>query len=255
MMSSEQVRCLLICEWPVPDRIAWQAATAPGDILDPGSPLSILAPRTLRNIAQSYGRWLAWLKHRGLLEDGIAPATRVTPERIADYVRDLQQRNAPYTVRNRVRDLLVAMRTMAPAGDWSVLQCAHARLHRQARSSGDKRSRLRASSELFELGLGLMHVTKQVETLTPLKRASRFRDGLMVALLAARPLRLRNFTALAIDRSLIAVDGGWLIRIEAAETKTRRPIEVSVPGELVPWLEEYLIQLVNRPGIAGGSNS
>jgi site-specific recombinase XerD len=245
MLTGDQIRCLRIDEWPVPDRTAWQAATTPGDILDLGGPLSSLAPRTLRGIIQSYGRWLAWHKSQDLLEDRIFPAARVRPECIADYVHDLQQRNAPYTVRNRIRDLLVAMRAMAPDEDWSVLQRAHARLHRQARSSGDKRLRLRASSELFELGLQLMIAARQEDGLTLLKRASRFRDGLMVALLAARPLRLQNFTALAIGRSLIPADGGWLIRIKAAETKTRRPIEVSVPSELVPWLDEYLIQ--HRP--------
>jgi integrase/recombinase XerD len=40
-------------------------------------------------------------------------------------------------------------------------------------------------------------------------RAMQFRDGLIIALLAARPLRLRNLTRLELDRTVGRRGDGW----------------------------------------------
>ena len=49
-------------------------------------------------------------------------------------------------------------------------------------------------------------------------RAKDFRDGLMLALLAARPLRLKNFTALRLGVHLRSTSDGYLIDIPGNET-------------------------------------
>lgn len=253
MTSTTSPLCLPVTAWPAADRQAWEAAVTPGDFLEPGGPLSHLAPRTLKGVAQSYGRWLAWVAAGEAAPPVDAPpAARVTPERVTAYIQDLRQHNAPYTVRNRVRDLLVALRGLAPDGGWGFLERAHAHLHARARPAGDKRPRLQASSELFALGLRLMSEAEAAEGLSPVKRAAGFRDGLLVALLAARPLRLRNAAGLTPGRSLVATDGGWMIRIAAEEVKTRRPLEMAMPEALVPWLERYLDH--HRPALLGNVN-
>ena len=43
----------------------------------------------------------------------------------------------------------------------------------------------------------------------------QFRDGLIVALLAARPLRLRNLAGLELDRTLMRRGEAWWIDIPA----------------------------------------
>ena len=75
-----------------------------------------------------------------------------------------------------------------------------------------------------------------------------YRDGLIVALLAARPLRLRNFVALELGRHLVRAGEGWRLVIPGAETKTGRPLELPFPAVLVPALERYLA--VHRPVLA-----
>jgi len=62
----------------------------------------------------------------------------------------------------------------------------------------------------------------------------------MLAFLAARPLRVKNFTALELGRHLVQTEEGWLISIPADETKTRQPISFELPESLVPWFERYL---------------
>src|SRR4029077_17104972 len=67
-----------------------------------------------------------------------------------------------------------------------------------------------------------------------------FRNGLMVALLAYCPIRLKNFAALEIGRSFVNVDGTWWIVLTAAEKKEKREDERAVPEELKASMERYL---------------
>lgn len=71
-------------------------------------------------------------------------------------------------------------------------------------------------------------------------RAMQFRDGLLIALLAARPLRLKNLTGLALERSLVRRGEGWWIMIPPEETKTHEPIEAPWPEALNTALATYL---------------
>ena len=76
-----------------------------------------------------------------------------------------------------------------------------------------------------------------------------YRDGLMIALLAARPLRRRNFAMITIGQHLIRVGPDWRLLFAAADTKTGQPIETDLPDRLVPYLEHYLCAV--RPAFPG----
>jgi len=87
-----------------------------------------------------------------------------------------------------------------------------------------------------------------------LLRAIQYRDGLMIALLAVRPLRLRNLHGLEIGRTLCAVGGSeHRIVFGPTETKTREPIEVGWPMDLEPQLRRYLDRY--RPRLLGRGTS
>ena len=90
---------------------------------------------------------------------------------------------------------------------------------------------------------------------TELRRFKTYRDGLLIATLAARQLRLGNLTGLTLGRTLVQQGDGWWIQIPAAETKTKDPIEEPWPEMLVPHLETYLTD--HRAGIVAlrGSDS
>jgi integrase len=76
--------------------------------------------------------------------------------------------------------------------------------------------------------------------LTPFRRARQFRNGLMVALLAERPIRLKNFSALELGRSFVEVEGQWWIVLDGRDTKEGRPDERRVPEALMSHLRRYL---------------
>ena len=69
--------------------------------------------------------------------------------------------------------------------------------------------------------------------------AVRYRDGLMIALLAFIPIRRKNLAALEIGRHLVREGDGWFVIIPGEEAKTGTAIEFPVP-EL---LESYLAYL------------
>jgi len=106
---------------------------------------------------------------------------------------------------------------------------------------------------MLNLGLDLM-ATADDES-TSLRRFKGYRDGLLIGLLAIRPLRVRNLAGLILDRTLVQRGDGWWIQIPAAETKTKDPIELPWPDLLVPHLETYLTD--HRAGIVAlrGSGS
>ncbi len=85
--------------------------------------------------------------------------------------------------------------------------------------------------------------------LSPVKAATLFRDGLIIALLSLMPMRRRNFVQLRLGTELTTTGKGYVVDIPAAATKTHRPFDFDWPDELVAPLETYLH--VHRPELAG----
>jgi len=243
-------RPLPLDAWPLPDRAAWAAALAPGDVLDPGGLAAGWRPHSKRNAVQGWGHFLAWLTRTGQLTSDAGLSQRVTPERLIGYVAALRARgNAPTTILSRLNTLDLFLRAVDPGADRGPLRRLLGRLRAEAEGVGhhDKRGRLQASHDLFALGCRRM-AQAEAGDLTPRRRAVAYRDGLVIALLAARPLRLRNLAALELDRHLVRAGEGWRLVIPGAETKTGRPLELPFPSALVPALERYLA--VHRPVLA-----
>jgi len=87
---------------------------------------------------------------------------------------------------------------------------------------------------------------------TALRKARGVRNGLMVALLALHPLRLRNFAALEIGRSFVEIRGSWWMVLAHGTTKSGRVDERRVPDILKHVVNSYLNE--HRP-VLGRSRS
>jgi site-specific recombinase XerC len=234
-------RALPASEWPRVDQDAWVAAQATGDIFDEGGGAAHWASRTRLTNEQHYGRWLGYLLWTGQLDQGASPADRVTRETVRGYNRHLATIVAPRTRLSMLVGLKVMMQAMMPNRNWRWLQDVCNRVQINARPNKDKRSRMRPTSEIFAAAIAELKQLPAADL--TLKQALAYRDALMLALLAARPLRVKNFTALELERHLVGTDGGWLISIPAAETKTRQPLSFALPEPLLPWFERYLSEV------------
>ena len=72
-------------------------------------------------------------------------------------------------------------------------------------------------------------------------RARGVRNGLMIALLALCPIRIKNFAALEIGHTFKEVHGSWWIALPSISTKSRRPDERRVP-ELLNHLHRRILE-------------
>jgi hypothetical protein len=68
------------------------------------------------------------------------------------------------------------------------------------------------------------------------RQAGAYRNELIVALLAARPLRRRNFVALELSRHLLRAYAGWRLVIPGSETKTGAAARPPFPAVLAARL-------------------
>ena len=244
--------CWQVQDWPAADQAAWFEILAPGDILEPGGAAAHWAPDTIHKNRRGYGRWLCFLAEEDPAAVVLNPAERVTHEAVRAYLEALRQQDlSPYTVVGRLSELHDVIKAMAPEGDWAWLRNAINRLRRRVRPKTDKAAKVHSSVRLLEAGLQLM--TEATSSVSPIMRAVRVRDGLMVALLALRPLRLRNLAMIEIDRHLVQQNGAWWLLFRAEETKTGEPIEVPVPDILEAPLWRYLE--VHRPDLLQGGTS
>jgi len=232
-------RCKSLGEWPAVDRDLWQAALLPGDLLEEGGSRAGYAYVSNQKIAKGYGRWLTWLDRRAFLEPTTAPGDRITPARLRNYVVDLKKNNASQTLLARLQELREAAVVMDPERDWSWINRIASQVRAQHKPARPKRARLTGTRMLLDLGLDLMAGAGNEKTLR--RRATAYRDGLIIALLAARPLRLRNLAGLVLDHTLVCRGAEWWIQIPAAETKTKDPIEMPWPQALVPNLHIYIV--------------
>jgi integrase len=236
-------------QWSADDQAAWQTACRSGDPFDESGALADLRPATRRLIAASYGRWLGWLVTNELLQKCAAPAERVTPGMVERYVADLKQEVRDTTIEIRLHGLARAMQALAPDEDWTWLYrlLKHVRLNTSNKK--DKQHRIRSSLQLYELGISLMAEAARRSVLTN-NLATRYRDGLMIALLAARPLRIRNLAVLTIGVHLIDTSEGFILRFGAHEMKTHTDLEFPLPDNLVEPMRRYLT--LYRPALLDG---
>ena len=149
-------------------------------------------------------------------------AASVTEENILLYVHYLEPRVSSVTLAQSLYKISRVAACLAPEQDWRWLKRVARRLDLRAKPR-DRRNDVVEIKELFELGLQLMNEADKADTSTSFARALLYRDGLIIALLAADPLRSANITALEIGRTLIKDGTTWSLDIPAEETKERSP--------------------------------
>jgi integrase/recombinase XerD len=189
--------------------------------------------------AAGYGRWLSWLAERGV-DINQPPPDRVTRQRVEAYIADLRRINGDFTIVFRLEELYDAIRVMAPDYDWSWLRRVQNALRSRGVAVRNKTTRIQPAGALVKLGKMLMHRAETAVTKPPLRRAVLFRDGLMIAFLAYRPLRLSNLAMITLGRHLIRQSSGYRLYFSGCEVKGRKPIETSVPASLVGDFDRYL---------------
>lgn len=238
--------CMKVAAWPEQDRLLWNVATRPSDLLDPETGTrSSHAFRSNVKAEKGYGRWLTFLMTSDADVLSTPPADRITPVRVKAYVEGLRDLgNASGTILCRLQELCEVAKVMDPDHDWSFINDISSRVragHRPARS----KSHLKFTDELLDLGLTLV---EQAKGSSSLEAALLHRDGLLIGLLSLMPLRRRNLCDLRLGENLVSQENGWLLVLAEHETKTHRSIELPFPHVLEDALKTFLA--VHRPHLS-----
>lgn len=230
-------------EWPAAYRVAWEAATAPGDDLDQPNYGRSLQPASLATISRNFGRFISFLDGGGELDDQVPLAEYVTPARIAGYLRELQTMTyAPQSITLALSAISCTMRILAPERDWHWIWAPNGISLAPYLKGRRKELAVPHPSNLYSWGLKLME-TAQTKTRAR-DRLAQYRDGLIICMLAGRAPRKRSFAAMRLGEHLFKNGQDWRLKFEPADVKNRRWIETSLPQSLTPWLDRYVNEIL-----------
>jgi integrase/recombinase XerD len=178
-------------------------------------------------------------RRNGTLDLSFTPGERATEARLSEFVTELRARVAPVSAAMMLGALTRMLSVLEPERDWGPLARVYNHLRQSAAPSRDKLSRLVRASDLFTLGLRLMDTCEEGAD-RPQYVPTRYRDGLIIALLIACPMRIKNLANLVIGQHLVFDGCAYGLKLSAAETKTGRPYHAAVPPELTPYIDGWL---------------
>jgi len=202
-------RCLKVQEWPPTDRALWQRILVTGNPFQENGAAAHWCKDTCHKNRKGYGRWLTFLSNHGIPLSDEPPGDRVAPKNVRAYLDELVRHEvSTYTRRNRLLELYAVISAMHPDRHWQWLREAAARIERAGAPKTAKRERIISTQKILHSGLALMEEARSMAETDQRYWKARYRDGLMISLLALRPLRRRNFAAIEIGRHLVVMTGG-----------------------------------------------
>jgi integrase len=233
-----EVRSLPFDEWPVADREAWHEAIRPGMRLRRGGRAAHMKPVTQKDLARRYGYLLDYCHHRSVLDSGMPAGSHVTPETVEPFLAELKARVGSVTVAQTMRKIRRAAELINPALDLEWLREIEKGLEYEAIPRA-KYHRLVDADRIVAGGIGEMDDVLAVQE-PNWHEALRYRNGLMIALCATCPIRLKNITQLRVGVNFLDCEDHWLISLPAEDTKERRLDERRIPGFLKPYIDHWM---------------
>ena len=245
-------RCWRFEQWPERDQQLWLQGCLPGDPFaddgEHGGYAHGLREGSRVKTMKGNGRWLDFLDSRGWLDPREEPLDRVTRPRLRAYFRALRREgNADGTVIGRFQELTMAMKIMAPGKDVSWIRrpdgiTIYALLRRRQRVLLVPDGKV-----LFDWGVTMMD--EAAERARESEQLAAFRDGLLIAVLAACGRRLRSLALLRIGHEVVRRDRCFRIELEPEQVKTHKADCFDLPETLTPYLQHYLDAI--RPALLG----
>lgn len=224
-------------DWPEADRTAWEAAFAAANLFDGRGPAAHWSLGSRTSVRSGYSRWLGYVRAVQPNVLDLPPADRANPNHIESYVEVLRAEVSPTTVWNYVKHLYDALRVMAPRRDWSWLKAVAANLELEIRPAA-KRHRMVDADRLLDLGLRLMDGADLDGG--ALAGPIQYRDGLLIALLASRPIRRRTIALMRLDQHLVKIGKRYVLCFERTDVKNKRPVEFYLPERLTCYIDDYV---------------
>jgi len=241
---------LPLCDWPDMDKALWAKATQTGDFLEADGKAAHWAPPTKLQVQKGYGKWL-YFQNMGTDTSSSTPqkpSERISEATLRAYLAWLKQQGlASQTIASRITDLTEALRVIEPKANLDRLRTLCTTLQGQAEPSRNKHARILAPREIWKACEAFMLEIARSESPLTHPIASRYRDAMILGVLAHRPLRRRNIASLALGVHLTQDAGKWYCHIPHTETKDGRSIEFALPqDEGFAACFSYYLQVVRQ---------
>jgi integrase len=208
-----------------------------------------LRQKSIDGYFHTYSLWLAYLRTLPPDQGATAPLAPADSHLITGFVDGIRVRTSAGTALIEGRRLKRLLTTFDAGAQTQLidqvierLQIEHKYTPKRSTPVVDSQALLKLGRQLIAAGEGLM---KQCSSVKDSQRSgpTLYRDGIMIALLAMRPFRLRNFARLRLQRNLIIQNGIAWFRFCGEDTKNGLPLEIPYPRELFPPLIRYLRQI------------
>ncbi|KAB0677971.1 tyrosine-type recombinase/integrase [Aureimonas leprariae] len=239
--------------WPEIDRAHWAMLFVKGDLFDDAGGGAHWSAGTRAKLEQTYGHWLSFLARSGQLDLFCAPAERITRDTVRLFHNETLARVSVISISSQLADLCMIARPLDPAADWAWLRMVSDRYRRRQELTQLKPRPGVSSSEIYRWALKEIGTAEKMESDGRWERSIRFRDGLMVGLLIARPVRLRAFINIEIGKHLAAQADGFTLQFKPEDMKDRKSRTFSVPAGLVGPMSRYLTE--HRPELLRGAET
>ena len=230
---------LKLADWPAADQQAWAEACRPRQGLKRGGAAAPLAAITRKDLERRYGYFLTYLQEESALDLSAQAGAQITPEAVEGYLAYVEPFWSSVTIAQTLFKLTRMGSLLAPKQDWGWLReiACDRDLDAYPKPRFD---RIVTTERLVKAGLDLIRTARQNPRLRRYWRATMIRNGLMVALLAQVPIRLKNLVNLKLGISFKRTGDRWWIVLGRRETKSRAPDERPVPKYLNQAIATYL---------------
>jgi integrase len=207
-----------------------------------------LRERSIRAYLYTYCTWLGHLRTVNRCERPTLPLDRPAPQIFEIFIGQIRARTSASTAfieAQRLRRLLI---TFDGGADTAALDKIIDKLRVEIKSTPRLVKATVDTRILLAIGYGLMaagaqEMSQEAAHSNDQGGAILWRDGFMIALLALRPLRIRNFANLRLQHDIIlSEDIAWL-RLSKTQTKTGQALQIPYPMELLPQLHQYVTEI------------
>ena len=152
------------------------------------------------------------------------------------YAEHLLATVAPRTAASVLIGLKVVVMAMHREGSWRWLMDLTNRLNTWAEPSVDRTAQTLPIEQIHNAALRELDRLQQTPLVRRIDRVA-YRDTLIVLLLSAAPVRMRNLAMIDIGTHLEITAGGATLRFAENETKNRQRLTHPLPRHLLPYLQ------------------
>lgn len=252
-MSKGSFSSLKRTDWPKRDRELWLTARAPGDFFEDAGLAAGWRPATVANVEYHYGTFLWWLQSAGRLDAGAQPLDRASAVNIQDFIDAYTVDHAASSAAAIIHVIADMVRVTSPEAEVPWIMRLAQRMKGKAKPLKPTSQRripiiylIRAGDELIERGRSTLRDN-------PAAGALLFRDGLLISMQIALPLRRKNLASLRLGVSLTRDETHYGVRFHGDDMKNGQDFHGSYPESLTEAIDFYVetARPILRAGVLG----